>query len=76
MKDLKIQRGYTRNTAYVEYENEVITVIIRARGTILKWFRKYLKNVNGKNDITVLQKVLVVAKVVIVVVVVVIVLVR
>jgi uncharacterized membrane protein len=48
----------------------VITVIIRASGTILKWFRKYVKNRNGKNDIKVLQKVLAVAKVVVVVVVV------
>jgi len=36
---LKIQRGYIRNTAYAEYENEVIPVITGATGTILKSFR-------------------------------------
>jgi len=51
-----MQRGYTRNTAYVEYENEVIPVIIGATGTIRKSFRKYLKNINGKHNITILQK--------------------
>jgi hypothetical protein len=31
-------------------------VIIGVTGTILKSFRKYLKNINGKHDIKVLQK--------------------
>ena len=56
LKDLKIQCGYTRNTAYEEYENEVITVKIGTTGNIIKSFRKYLKIINGKHDITVLQK--------------------
>jgi len=34
----------------------VIPVIIGETGTILKPFRKYPKNVNGKYDITVLKK--------------------
>jgi len=46
----------TKNTAYAVYENEVMPVIIVVTGTILKSFRKYLKNINGKNDIKVLQK--------------------
>ena len=50
-KDLVI-----RNSAHVEFVSKVISVIIRATGTISESLRQYLSNVPGKNEIKELQK--------------------